>query len=313
MTVTAFGHRLLDAPADWELFGRGQDVMVRIQLALGRITRTVVPGLASTGGVSFVVGPDRVIIRPLDFVPGYLVVDGHPAKDLPATFAQGGPALPGPDREHLWVQSGSGRQVMTLVDFGGRPTGLSLTFPSDLGPASSDSAGYLLYFGTGGIYQAQPDGLRRVTTGILLAAGPSRWLTVDCDYHYHCATNVTDRSSGAQRRLNTPVDTYAQGGVISPDGNTAAVLQNANSSAATPLYLLDLSSGAARRTAVSISSNQDNGGYGSSFVWSPDSRWLFVDDADGRLQVLDSHTGHAVDLGVTLPPLSQLAFRSTSR
>jgi hypothetical protein len=70
---------------------------------------------------------------------------------------------------------------------------------------------------------------------------------------------------------------------------------------------------AQHRTAVSISSNQDNGGYGSSFVWSPDSRWLFVDDAKGRLLVLDSHTGHAVDLGVNLLPLSQLALRSTSR
>jgi hypothetical protein len=313
VTITAIGHPLLDAPADWELFGRGQDVVVRIQLALGRITRTAVPGLSGGGGVSFVVGPDRVIIHPLDLVPGYLVPDGHPARDLPATFAQGGPALPGPDRQHLWVQSGRSRQAMTLVDFGGTPTGVSLTFPSDLGPASSDSAGYLLYFGTGGIYQARPDGLRRVTTGTLLAGGPTRWLTVDCDYRYHCATNVTDRSSGAQRHLNTPVDTYAPGGVISPDGNTAVVLQNANSAAATALYLLDLSSGAARRTAVSISSNQDNGGYGSSFVWSPDSRWLFVDDAKGRLLVLDSHTGHAVDLGVNLPPLSQLALRSTSR
>jgi hypothetical protein len=56
VTITAIGHRLLDVPAVWELFARGQDVVVRSQLALGWVTRTAVPGLASGGEVSFVAG-----------------------------------------------------------------------------------------------------------------------------------------------------------------------------------------------------------------------------------------------------------------
>lgn len=74
--VRYVGHPLLGVTAGWELFGRGPDAVVRLQLAIGRITRTSVPSLASTGPVSVVVGSDRVIIRPLDVVPGYVVVDG---------------------------------------------------------------------------------------------------------------------------------------------------------------------------------------------------------------------------------------------
>ena len=81
--VTGVGHRLLGVRAGWELLGYGPYRAVRVQLAQGRVTQTVVPGLGSTGPFSFVAGPSQVIIRPWDFEPGYLVADGQPARPLP--------------------------------------------------------------------------------------------------------------------------------------------------------------------------------------------------------------------------------------
>ncbi len=57
--TTDLGRPVLGITAGWELFGRGPDSMVRIELAKGRLTRTAVPGLGSSGPVSFLVGPDR--------------------------------------------------------------------------------------------------------------------------------------------------------------------------------------------------------------------------------------------------------------
>jgi hypothetical protein len=44
-------------------------------------------------------------------------------------------------------------------------------------------------------------------------------------------------------------------------------------------------------------------------VWSPDSRWLFVAGGGGRLFPIEAATGDVHDLGVQVPPLSQVAIR----
>jgi hypothetical protein len=72
--------------------------VARIDFAHGRITTTAVPALRSGGPVSFLVGPDRVVIRPLEAVPGYGVPDGEAATEMTANSPQGsGAARPGPD------------------------------------------------------------------------------------------------------------------------------------------------------------------------------------------------------------------------
>lgn len=79
VTVTTVGQPLLGVTAGWELFGWGPEGVVRIQLARGRVTRTALPPIASSGPTSFLVGRDWAMVRPLDGVPGYLVRDGRPA------------------------------------------------------------------------------------------------------------------------------------------------------------------------------------------------------------------------------------------
>lgn len=307
ITVRNIGHPLLEVPHAWELFGLGPAGVVRIQLALGRITSTAVPPVNSDGPESFVVGPDRAVIRPLDFVPGYLVPDGQPARELPGTLGQGGPAVPGPDRNHLWVQTGSGAHTaMTLVGFDGRSTNETVPVPSGGFLTVSDGAGYLVVNATGGTYDARPDGLHRITTGSLLAIGPTRWLTEECDDQHRCSTVVTDRASGQRRILDTPVDRYELNGVISPDGSTAALLVQGPQGVAT-VHLLDLASGVDRTTGVTVDVSQ---GFGSgAFVWTPDSRWLLAAAANGRPSVVDGRSGHTRYLGASVAPITQVALR----
>jgi hypothetical protein len=123
------GHPLLGVGAGWELFGRGSGVVVRIEFARGRITRTAVPALASSGPVSFVAGAQGALVRPIDFVTGYLIPDGQPARVAPGVFGTGGPAFPGPDPRHLWVASGAAGDRMVLAGMDGRSTGVPIAVP----------------------------------------------------------------------------------------------------------------------------------------------------------------------------------------
>lgn len=68
----------LHASSGWELFARGEEVVVRIQVKQGRVTRTPVPSLASSGPVSFIVGKHKAVVHPTDNVPDYVVPDGRP-------------------------------------------------------------------------------------------------------------------------------------------------------------------------------------------------------------------------------------------
>ena len=308
--TTTLAHPLLRVPTGWELFAQGPGVMVRVELAAGRVTRTLVPQLISSGPVSFVVGPDRAIIRPLDFVPGYEVRDGQPPRNLAGVFGAGGMALPGPDRNHVWVQTGAGRNAsMTLVGIDGRRTHTSIPIPRGGDFPSPDATGYLLFTLTGGVYRAGPDGLRRVTTGQLLAAGPTRWLTLECDSRHNCTPTVIDRATGRRHTLPPAIVRYsASGGVISPDGRTAALFRT-EFGGYLALHLIDLATGADRRTGVTLAPPSDPEG---PFVWSPDSRWLFAADSHEQLTVIDNSTGRVHFLGVGVTGVRQVAFRTSS-
>jgi hypothetical protein len=306
VSVTRLGHPLLGATAGWELFGRGDGVLVRIQPAAGQITRTVIPGLLSGGPVFMVAGSDRVVIRPLDNVPGYLVADGKPAHELPPLLNQG-PILPGPAPNQMWVQPTDGHEpVMALVTFAGVRLASFIRIPQDSSAfdATPDGAGYLLFSGIGGVYDARPEGLRRITTGALLAVGPTGWLVVECDEQYRCQTVLVGRVDGSRRVVNAGTVSRNQIGVISPDGTTAAMLTS-DSNGSNGLYLLDLASG--KRRVVQVSVSQDSVYAGVSF--SPDSSLLFAVAADGNLAVINRQTGAVGTLGAPLPVLSQLVLR----
>lgn len=311
VTVTDLGHRLLGITAHWQLFGRGPDAMISVEPATGRVTSTRVPALDSSGPVSFLIDPHQAIIRPLDFVPGYLVPDGKPPRGLSGLLSQGGPALPGPRPGQVWVvTAGVGHAALALTGPNGARQA-SVPLPAG-GPlplsATADGSGGVLLTGPGGMFDAGPGGLRRLSL-TPLAAGPGRWLAVTCPGH-RCHNVLIDSATGAQRLLPGPVLPHTPltpwpPGLIAPDGTAAALLELSRASQLS-LHLVDLRSGADRVLGVPVSQSGDN----ETMAWSPDSRWLFVVTDTGAVRAVSASTGQVVSLGVRLPFISQLAVRA---
>jgi hypothetical protein len=298
------GHRLLDVPPDWELFAMGEDSIVRIQLALGRATITAIPKSNPDAPAVFFVGADRVLVRPSNDTPPFVVRDDKPPTDLPQSLRQSSLWLPGPDSRHMWADQGGGGLALVTLD--GKPTGATIDVPFFGSVMGSDGTGYVLLSGIGGIYYAKPGAVHRITSGGLVASGPTRWLTIECGDDFSCALVVTDRATGAHRTLDTPLDTFNSGpGVMSPDGRTVAMPRSDGISSA-GIELFDLDSGLRRAVDVFPSSTNPAG---PSFVWSPDSRWLFTVDAGGRVMVINRATGRAAPLDMNLPQVLQLAWR----
>jgi hypothetical protein len=304
------GPRLLGVRASWELFGYGSGWVVRIQFASGRITRTAVPPVLSSGPVTFVVGPHQVIIRPLDDVPGYLVPDGLPARLLPGALGSGGTVIPGPQPGTAWVQAGFQVTSMPLVRMDGTGIGVFLRLPPG-GPwlAISDGRGYVLA-GTGDpgvMYDVRPGGFHRIA-GMLAAVGPNRWLIVDCRDGRRCSNVVMDQAGGARRILPGPPAEPEPGltpGVIAPDGSAAAIVRVSGDRVT--LHLLNLVSGADQQIPAFL--DQESAG-GQTLAWSPDSRWLFVVAAHGELAAVNARTRQVEGLDVELPPIGQIAVRN---
>jgi hypothetical protein len=264
----------------------------------------------SSGPVTFLVGPHQAIIRPLDFVPGYLVPDGHPARLLPGALGSGGTVIPGPQPGTAWVQAGFQVTSMPLVRMDGTETGVSLRLPPG-GPwqAIPDGRGYALVGGAGygGLYDATLGGIHRIAR-VLAAVGPTRWLVVDCHAGHGCSNVVVDQAGGARHILPGPSAAPEPGappGVIAPDGSAAAVMRVSGNQIT--LHLLNLVSGADQQISVSLAQGS---AAGQTLAWSPDSRWLFTVAANGELAAINARTGHADGLGVELPPISQIAVRN---
>lgn len=303
ITVTNLG-QLLSVPRSWELYVRNADAVSRIQLATGRVVRTETPAVLSDGPMAFLAGPRQVIVKAWQG-GGIVIPDGQPARQLSGVLAASGTILPGPGPGQLWAPSSGdpyNPQQMQLVDFGGLHAE-DVRIPVN-GSPTSDGAGYLLSTLTGGVYDVRPGSVQRVTTGALLAVGPTRWLTEECDEQHRCTTDVVDRNTGAHRVLGPGADSDAPTGAISPDGSTAAIL---HSEEPLTLSMLDLSTGFQHQTGVEI--DRDDAYSGTSMVWTPDGRWLIVADTTGHVVVVD-RTGYSRVLTNRITGISQLALRA---
>jgi hypothetical protein len=308
VSTSEAGPRLLGVRASWELFGYGDGRVVRIQFASGRITQTAVP-VQNIGTASLVVGPHEVVISHLDMVPGYLVPDGRPARPLSGPLGKGGIAIPGPQPGTAWVQATFQATSMPLVRMDGTGTGVSVRLPPGRGysQAMSDGRGGALVVDIGETAatsgDVRPGGFQPIA-GMPAAVGPTRWLVVDCRAGDRCSNVVVDPATGARRTLPGSWAEPSQGarGVIAPDGSAAAIAAVSGDRAT--LHLLNLVSGSDQQIPVSLDAADQ------TLAWSPDSRWLFVVTAQGKLAAVDARTGHVEGLGVSLPRLSLIAVRS---
>ena len=340
--VIRLGHRLLGVAPGWELFARGPDDLIRVRLALGRISVTHVPALETANpDVAFVVGAHEVVIRSTDLVPGYIVPDGAQAQPLPGPLLGGGPLVPGPARaQAAWVSTGSpASPALSLVTLSGHRSGPMIRFGPG-GPqlpvtAVSDGRGDVLVdTGSFDVYDAGP-GWDRPVPGTVLAVGPTAWLVVTCNPVYrHCRNEVINIADGAHRTLRGPAAGYPYDffswpptGVIAPDGETAAVAETSSGQPTTSeiaseggtagvspsgpygvltVHLINLRTGASHDLGIPLGANLTD----QSMVWSPDGRWLFVAAADGKLVVVDASTGRAERLQAPLPAVVQVAIRA---
>jgi hypothetical protein len=260
----------------------------------------------------FLVGSDRVIVSSPDTGASYVVRDGKPPTDLPVVLQNGAFLIPGPDQRHMWTNQRVGDpNGLALATLDGKPTGVTIDVPNYGGVQGPDGAGYVLLASIGGIYEARPGKVRRITSGTLRASGPTRWLTIECDDSLSCANVVIDRATRARHRLNTPPDAAdSNSGIISPDGKTAALMLPPDGVSGNGIQLLDLDSGVAEPVNVTTSTT----GYplGPQWAWSPDSRWLFVTDTDGQVMIVSRATGQATPLGARTAPATQLALRHST-
>jgi hypothetical protein len=317
LRVTTVGHPLLGVTAGWDLFARGPDDLLRIELAQGRIVQTYVPSLETASpDVAFVIGAHEAVIRPSDFVPGYVVPDNVQARPLTGLLADGGPLVPGPaGSQAAWVTSGSPTSPgLSLVTLTGHRSGPAIQFqpggPQVPGTAVSDGRGDVLVTDQrSAVYDSGP-GWDRPVPGTVVAVGPAHWLVDVCDAQYlRCRNEVVDATTGSRRALPGPAAesvpyyffSWPPTGVISPDGSTAAVGENGRGAA---IGYLNVPLGAP-------GSDVSFGGGASeqSMAWSPDGRWLFVAASGGKLVAVNARTGRPESLGVSLPAIDQLAVR----
>jgi hypothetical protein len=309
-TVRAVGQPILGITASWELFASGTDGIVRIEFAAGRVVRTPMPPLQSTGPAWLVVGGTWALVRPLDRVPGYLIRDGQPAGELTSLLDQGGVALPGPGNT-VWLSPGAMLTSMSLIGLDGRRVGPSITLPRDLDSLYTDGSGNVIASGSSGGYLVRPHITRKITSGSVIAVGPTRWLVRDCNDLTRCPPVVVDRATGTRRAIrDSPVlvNGYGPVGTISPDGTVAAVVGNGPElvDPALRVRLVSLATGADRPLDVPLGDTL----YQQMLAWSPDSRWLFVVGRDGLLYAVDVASGHATDFGILVPPVQLIAVRS---
>jgi hypothetical protein len=95
-------------------------------------------------------------------------------------------------------------------------------------------------------------------------------------------------------------------GAISPDGRTAA-LYRIGDTGHVDLDVLDIASGEIRPADLELEQSVEPG----MIAWAPDGR-LFAIAAGGAIRVIDRDSGRAGPIGPPLPPVRQLAVRTTS-
>jgi len=184
---------------------------------------TAHPALSSGGPVTFVTDSEGALVRPIDFAPGYLIPDGEPARAAPGHLTQAGRRSPARIRGTCGFRAAPANDRMVRSGWtGAAPVRRSPHRPRAR-PSTRRSSRSLTRPGTcssraiGGVYDVRPSGTSRVTTGTVLAVGPTRWLTAVCNNHARCRPVVIDRPTGVRYPLNTrvPLSTRLNGAVAS--------------------------------------------------------------------------------------------------
>lgn len=245
-----------------------------IDATTGTANEIVVPPLESTGGVHVVAGDGWTAVRPLDVVAGYLLEPGRPTERLQGGLDTGTfTFLPGPLPRTVWIDSGDTGISLTLYGLDGTPVAAPFRMATSREVLGSDGAGQVAAAGPGGVYVTSAGGWRRITTGRLLALGPTVAVAEECDERLACVDAVIDRRSGERRVLYDPARRALGDGVlgaVSADGRWAALSNGAGAR----VDVVDLAGGASTTVAITARSPVRP-------VWSPDGRRVWFLDENG--------------------------------
>lgn len=309
------GGPLLQGAGSDEVFVQTETAVYRLELATGQVTRTPTPLLQQHS--SFVAGPGWVVFKTIDNDPGVVVRNGHPAAPLPPGLRPNGRLYPAPGGD-LWLVPENptrGARVVTRVDIDGRRVrGQTFRVSDAIGLLRSDAARNLFATNSGGMYQFTPSGVRRLTTGDLLAVGRHHVLVWDCDDKARCQPYRLDRTANRRTKMPAAQKTIltlyqanlalAQdfgGGDLSPDGKHAALRFPGTQLDSWPLAVVDLTTGQNHTLPGNVTDTNPN----TQFTWTADSRY-FLALTDHQLRAYDTTTGTTRTIPVTTDPLLHL-------
>lgn len=293
----------LDVSSGWELVASGPHAITRVRLADGRMTRTPLPEPSPDAGQpTMVAGSGETLLTHEYDDNGYLVPNGKPARKLPAKLADSDALFPAPDG-NVWAFSASSYRI-TQRHADGTAAGKTISLGQSKRPVGTDGRGNLVIEeDDGSSYLTRSDGLKRITTGELVATGPTRFLTRECDAHGACAYIRTDREDDSRKTLRKEIDEdAAPTGTIAPDGETTAVPDPR----VPGVGLIDLSSGKVDKIELDPNENDLPTG---EMSWSPDSRWLFTASGSGGVSAIDTKTQKVHRLDVGLSDVERLTVR----
>lgn len=313
--VRPAGRLLLPGAGPDEVFVQSATAVYRIELATGQIIRTPTPLLEQHS--SFVAGPGWVVFKTIDNDPGVVVKNGRRAAPLPPGLQPNGRLYPAPDGD-LWLVPENptrGARVVTRVDIDGRRVkGQTFRVSDEIGLPTADAARSLFTTNSGGMYQLTPSGVRKLTTGDLLALGRHHVLVWDCDGKARCQPYSLDRTHNRRTVIpsahKTILELYQDlpdraqdfgGGDLSPDGTHAALRYPGTQLDSWPLAVVDLSTGQSHTLPGNVTETNPN----TQFTWTANSRY-FLALTDHQMRAYDTTTGTIRTIAVTTDPLLHL-------
>jgi hypothetical protein len=292
--------------------------VIELDTATGDLATTELDmGVGMPSGIY--AGPDWILVTSPDSTGGRLLR----GREEPETISVGQMWLfhhqPGTDR--FWrirePMTYGERFVISEVMFDGSETGVRFESDGRFWSNGADAVPGLVVSGApGGSYHVGPDGSHRITTGYVLAVGPTVALATECGESIDtCGLVVVDRTTGTSTPL-TPVfpegeeesperlmfesaANYGYPGLlaaISPDGRYSPILINGRDQ---DFGVIDLVTG----EFIQFGDTPQ-----SSLWWSPDSRSAMY-LVNGHLTVYDLETRTTYEVSQDVFPLNAFAVR----
>lgn len=285
-----------------------------IEIDTGSVVRYDTPNLDSAAPATIVAAGGTVSVESYDLVAGFELDTETGDVSLTAGDQIVGPAYRGPTASTLWISEqpiGQPGVRFALRDVRGERIGPTIEI-ADATVIGSDGAGGLVVEGPGGVYVARmAEQPVRLTTGDVLAIGPTAAFVRECDVALVCGEYRVDRFSGERTPIDNPQLRAAlvdeglvglTGTTVSPDGQVVAVRSELDGDPG--WVMIDLADGSASKVPGL--------GGSSPVIWSDDSAASVYLSGD-HLRIFDRADGSVADLtdALELPRIRTITRAAT--